>query len=197
MDLCRVMLLDSGHIQERDAEWLNRRNKKRGRNESVEPLYTLQDAEASLERFQSELAQRDALVKGRSEWIEHETRRSSRYVPMPQGLIDRLTTLWTLAAESTGIFWMVMATKALIMILESAGPLAKVFFTPPGVYGLYAAMRVHDAAAAEAAWRRPRADEDADDRDHGAADGRAPPVRAARQWSLSEKMGAEKPLAAE
>ena len=151
----------------------------------------------TLERLQTELRQRDELVNGRSEWIEREARRSPSYVPMPQGLIDRLKALWTLAAESTGIFWLVVGTKALIMLLESAGPLAKLFFTPPGVYGLYVAMRVHDAAEAEAAWRRPRGDEAAEDRDDTAAGGRAPPTRAARRWSFNEKMGAEKPQAAE
>ncbi len=38
-DLCAVMLADSAHIQENDAEHLARRNK-----EYVEPLYTMQDA---------------------------------------------------------------------------------------------------------------------------------------------------------
>jgi hypothetical protein len=151
----------------------------------------------TLERFQADLRHRDELVNGRSAWIEREVRRSPNYVPMPQGLIDRLTALWTLAAESAGIFWLVVGTKALIMLLESAGPLAKFFFTPPGVYGLYVAMRVHDAAEAEAAWRWQPRDEAAERYDGGAAGSRAPPPRAARRWSFSEKMGAEKPQAAE
>jgi uncharacterized protein DUF4407 len=193
----------SGEINDLETEVARlrqlREKKLSDARQATEKALTALDAQIAEtgERFQSELTERDALVKGRSEWIEHETRRSSRYVPMPQGLIDRLTALWTLAAASTGIFWLIVGTKALIMLLESAGPLAKVFFTPPGVYGLYVAMRVHEVAAAEVAWRRPRADEDADDRDHGAAGVRAPPPRAARRWSLSEKMGAEKPQAAE
>ncbi|MBW2116810.1 MAG: MBL fold metallo-hydrolase [Deltaproteobacteria bacterium] len=46
-ELSRVMLLDSAHIQEMDAEWQTRKNKRRGKEE-VKPLYTMEDAEASL-----------------------------------------------------------------------------------------------------------------------------------------------------
>ncbi|MFW6366540.1 MAG: MBL fold metallo-hydrolase RNA specificity domain-containing protein [Spirochaetota bacterium] len=49
-DLLRVMLPDSAHIQEMDAEWVNRRNRKNNRP-PVEPLYTAQDAESSIERL--------------------------------------------------------------------------------------------------------------------------------------------------
>jgi metallo-beta-lactamase family protein len=50
IDLCAVMLPDSGHIQETDAEQQNLRNIKRGLPE-VEPLYTLEDAMACLASF--------------------------------------------------------------------------------------------------------------------------------------------------
>jgi len=46
VDLCNLMLRDSAHIQEKDAEWLN---KKRG--EKVEPLYTLEDVEKAMRQF--------------------------------------------------------------------------------------------------------------------------------------------------
>ena len=42
-DLMRIMLLDSAHIQESDAEYENRKGERAGR-EHVEPLYTEQDA---------------------------------------------------------------------------------------------------------------------------------------------------------
>jgi metallo-beta-lactamase family protein len=46
-ELCSIMLLDAAHIQEMDAEWQNRKNKRRSARE-VLPLYTTEDAEASL-----------------------------------------------------------------------------------------------------------------------------------------------------
>jgi len=52
LDLCEVMLLDSGHIQEMEAEWQNRKNKRSGRGEGL-PLYTVEDVERSLRYFQT------------------------------------------------------------------------------------------------------------------------------------------------
>jgi metallo-beta-lactamase family protein len=48
--LCEIMLLDSAHIQEMDAEWQTRKNKRQTKSD-VLPLYTTQDAEASLRLF--------------------------------------------------------------------------------------------------------------------------------------------------
>ncbi|MBQ2177894.1 MAG: MBL fold metallo-hydrolase, partial [Oscillospiraceae bacterium] len=42
--LMEIMLLDSAHIQESDAEYLNRKGERAGR-EPVEPLYTIADAQ--------------------------------------------------------------------------------------------------------------------------------------------------------
>lgn len=50
VDLCNVMLPDSAHIQEMDIEFINRKNKKMGRDK-VEPLYTVDDAMFSLKNF--------------------------------------------------------------------------------------------------------------------------------------------------
>ena len=50
IDLCGLMLPDSGHIQEMEVDQLNRRNQRRG-GQSVEPIYTAADAVASLEYF--------------------------------------------------------------------------------------------------------------------------------------------------
>ncbi|MEN6626485.1 MAG: MBL fold metallo-hydrolase [Candidatus Sumerlaeia bacterium] len=54
-DLCRVMLRDSAYIQERDAEWVTKLNRKRGRNGNgkAEPLYTIEDADNCMEQFES------------------------------------------------------------------------------------------------------------------------------------------------
>jgi metallo-beta-lactamase family protein len=52
LDLCEVMLQDSGHIQETEAEWLNRKGKRAGRKEAI-PLYTMKDAEKCLQYFQT------------------------------------------------------------------------------------------------------------------------------------------------
>ena len=49
-DLCRIMLLDSAHIQEFEAQWRNRKNKRAGKA-PFEPLYTSEDAMAVMEHF--------------------------------------------------------------------------------------------------------------------------------------------------
>ncbi|MCF2662294.1 MBL fold metallo-hydrolase RNA specificity domain-containing protein [Pseudoflavonifractor phocaeensis] len=46
--LMSIMLRDSAHIQESDAQWQNQKGKRAGR-EAVEPLYTVADAEAALQ----------------------------------------------------------------------------------------------------------------------------------------------------
>ena len=51
-DLCEIMLQDSGHIQEMEAEWQNRKGKRAGKEEAI-PLYTVKDAEKSLRYFQT------------------------------------------------------------------------------------------------------------------------------------------------
>ncbi len=46
-DLCAIMLRDSAHIQEFEAEWRNRKAKRSG-EETYEPLYMMADAEAAI-----------------------------------------------------------------------------------------------------------------------------------------------------
>jgi metallo-beta-lactamase family protein len=52
-DLCRHMLMDSAHIHESDARWLNRKHEDDPDWEPIDPLYTAVDAEAALKRFVS------------------------------------------------------------------------------------------------------------------------------------------------
>jgi metallo-beta-lactamase family protein len=50
-DLCGAMLLDSGHIQEEDVEYVNRQRRKY-REPPVEPIYTREDAAEALRYFE-------------------------------------------------------------------------------------------------------------------------------------------------
>jgi len=46
-ELIEIMLKDAASLQERDAEWENKRRRRSGKSE-IEPLYTLEDVEATL-----------------------------------------------------------------------------------------------------------------------------------------------------
>jgi metallo-beta-lactamase family protein len=55
IDLCEAMLRDTAHIQQKDAEFVNKRRFRRAETdrEPVEPLYTIEDAERTLPLFHS------------------------------------------------------------------------------------------------------------------------------------------------
>ena len=59
-DLCTIMLQDSGHIQEMESVWKNKKRVRKG-EQPLEPLYTAQDAIDTLEIFQP--VQYDELIE--------------------------------------------------------------------------------------------------------------------------------------
>ncbi len=50
--LCEIMLKDSAHIQESEAEWASRKAKRSGRKR-VDPLYTVREAEEAMQYFRT------------------------------------------------------------------------------------------------------------------------------------------------
>lgn len=50
-NLCEIMLIDSAHIQETEAEWKNKKAQRQGKK-LVEPMYTQSDAMESLQYFE-------------------------------------------------------------------------------------------------------------------------------------------------
>ena len=50
LDLCQIMLLDSAHLQEMEAEHISKKNLRKGRS-PVEPLYTVADAAKAFPLF--------------------------------------------------------------------------------------------------------------------------------------------------
>jgi len=68
-ELSRVMLADSAHIQEMDARWMTKKNLRAGNEKAVEPLYTVEDAIASIPFFEKkqygEIYALDSLIRYR------------------------------------------------------------------------------------------------------------------------------------
>lgn len=50
-DLARILILDSAHIQEQDAFYVNKKRARQG-DKPISPLYTIKDAHTSLEHFE-------------------------------------------------------------------------------------------------------------------------------------------------
>lgn len=51
-DLCRIMLKDSGYLNEKEAQWENRKRQRKGLK-LVEPVYTMDDAKRAMRSFRS------------------------------------------------------------------------------------------------------------------------------------------------
>jgi metallo-beta-lactamase family protein len=49
-DLCRIMLRDAAFLNEKEAEWSNRKRQRKGQD-LVDPLYTMKDAQLAMRRF--------------------------------------------------------------------------------------------------------------------------------------------------
>ncbi|NVL90053.1 MAG: MBL fold metallo-hydrolase [Desulfobacterales bacterium] len=62
-DLCEIMLRDSGHLQEEDAYWANKR--KFSKHHPALPLYTVKDAEKALTHFEPVYYGEDLFITGK------------------------------------------------------------------------------------------------------------------------------------
>lgn len=54
-DLTEIMLFDSAHIQEKDAEWLTKKALRAGRKAIFKPLYTVEEVRAAIPFFERKL----------------------------------------------------------------------------------------------------------------------------------------------
>lgn len=84
-DLCRIMLLDSAHIQEFEAQWRNRKAKRAG-TAPFEPLYTTEEASAVSSLFHA---------------CDYETE-----IPITQGITIRFTDVGHLLGSSSIEVWL-------------------------------------------------------------------------------------------
>jgi metallo-beta-lactamase family protein len=77
-ELCSIMLLDAAHIQEMDAEWQTRKNKRRANGE-VQPLYTTEDAEAAIQCLRP--VERDQVIEPEPASGQDSGMRGTSWVP--------------------------------------------------------------------------------------------------------------------
>ncbi|MBA7478454.1 hypothetical protein ES707_13877 [subsurface metagenome] len=83
-DLCSIMLPDSGHIQEMENKWDNRKRRRSGRK-LREPLYTAKEAEESLKYFKP-------VLYGQKIKLNHEV--SARFRDAGHILGSSIIELW-------------------------------------------------------------------------------------------------------
>ncbi|HNR98617.1 MAG TPA: MBL fold metallo-hydrolase [Planctomycetota bacterium] len=69
-DLCSIMLPDSGHLQEQDVQFVNKKRARLGKN-PFEPLYTVEEAEAVMPYFQAVSFEEPFRIDGQTEVIYH------------------------------------------------------------------------------------------------------------------------------
>ncbi len=50
-DLCSIMLRDSAHIQQMEAEWRNRKARRTSKDDEITPMYTMEDADGTIRLF--------------------------------------------------------------------------------------------------------------------------------------------------
>ncbi|MCI0365215.1 MAG: MBL fold metallo-hydrolase, partial [Phycisphaerales bacterium] len=76
IDLCEAMLKDTAHIQEKDAEFVNkrlsRRNHRENGEEPVQPLYSMEDAERTLPLFKAVNYHQQKLADGGLRYTPYE-----------------------------------------------------------------------------------------------------------------------------
>ena len=84
-DLCNIMLRDSAHIQESEAQWRNRKAERSG-SSLVKPVYTIRDAEAAI----------------------HQMRPCRYFEPMQvaEGIIIRMTDVGHLLGSAAIEMWL-------------------------------------------------------------------------------------------
>ena len=102
---------------------------------------SIRDAEKSKAAV---LKERTTMQDERETWLDLRVRTAAAYKPVSTGLSDRLRALLVLGTASPLIFSLMLALKLTVMMIEGAGPIAKVFFTPVGIYGMRIALRMED-----------------------------------------------------
>lgn len=61
-DLVEILLNDTARIQEKDAEWENKRLARKGKAETAEPLYTENDVRNTMSRFERKIYHHEELL---------------------------------------------------------------------------------------------------------------------------------------
>ena len=126
-DLCNIMLRDSAHIQEFEAEWRNRKGRRAGVPE-FEPLYVMADAEAAINLF---VPHRTALRSNGfprrcRAWLLHwqqdrilryprNPRLFFRHTPVGMRCPERATTLWNFWPWHIDLFQSATGAKRLFV----------------------------------------------------------------------------------